>query len=252
MRQYLPLLMMSLFVAVGCEEKDLSEPENNPIEENVVMKASFVYGNVGLKRDTIYTNDLGQQFYFEDIKLLFSDFIFFDDTDTVISDSAAFQFTYDDRIEPILRLEPGGYSLHYGMQLGLDSIRSFNTTAAQLGEQDDDIEASDFIRTSGFGVNHLIIEGRLLNPADPNDTIGTIPLKYEVGTFLTNQFYESPGLNFAVNTNRDMPLIAVIDVKPILHEFNMLGRPIISTDITNQIDLSLSIEIADSLSVGLF
>lgn len=252
MRNKLALLALVLFSTVACEEKDISEDNPAPAEENVILNASFVYGNMGLRRDTMYTNDRGDQFFIEDVRLLFSDFIFYDNSDTILHDSTVFQMTMDDYEEPLVRLEPGGYSLRYGMTLGIDSLRSVMVNAAMLEEQDEDIDASNYLRSGGFGVSHLVIVGRLLDPSNPEDSTGTIPMRYEIGTFFTNQDYNSEPINFSVGTNRNMPLIAVINIKPILHDFNISGRPIVTTELGNQIDLSLAIQMSDSLQVGLF
>ncbi len=248
MRTLLGILSL-LFVISSCE-KDLTSENPDPVEENIVAHASFVYGNNGLKRDTLYTNQLGQSFYFEDINLVFSGFTLAQGADTILHDSTLFQLSFDDREEPLVFLEPGGYSLKYQVKLGVDSLRGANLTSGDL--QADDIDASGVLRGQKQGINHIIIKGRMPDPSKPDDSTAFIPLQYKIGTYLTTKEYSSDQLNFSVIRRSTVPLIFYIDVEPIFNDFNFLSRPIVETEISNPIDLAIAVQMADSLRVGLF
>ena len=58
------LLIPALF---ACEEKSLVEEDKVPDPNNISIQTSFVYDTLGLRLDSIYTNNLGQEFFFEEV-----------------------------------------------------------------------------------------------------------------------------------------------------------------------------------------
>lgn len=251
MRKYLALLVLPL--AFACEEKDLTPDNPAPDPENLFIGTSFVYGEEGINPDSMLTNDLGYNFFIEEVKLVLSDFYLVDQAegDTIVNDSTAFSVSLEDPRQDMVVLGPGGYSVKYGLRLGLDSLHGALISPATV-PPGSDLTDNDLYRKDGFGIDHVIIRGRLLDPFDPLDSIGKIPLEYRLGTYLTSRMIKSDQRNFSIERTSKVKIVLYVDLKPMLHQFELLNRPKVSTDLSNQVDLLFAKQMSDSLKVALF
>lgn len=252
MRKYLLVFLLPL--AFACEEKDKSVDNPAPNPENVFIGASFVYGDEGIKKDSVIINDLGYNFFIDEVKIVCSDFFMTDvsaGNDTIVTDSSAFVISMEEPQQDMVVLTPGGYSVRYGMRLGLDSLHGALMTQQQA-EAGSDMDDPDLYRSDMFGIDHVIIRGRLFDPTDPQDTVGKIPLEYRLGTYLTSKKLQSTQRNFSIERTSKLKLVLFVDLKPVLHQFDLFNKPTVTTDPSNQVDLLFAKQMSDSLKIGLF
>lgn len=246
------ILLFALFVPVffSCKEKDLSDNNPAPSTDNVVLQTSFIYGEDGIHYDSLYSNELGLQFYFSEVSVVFSNFVFTENSDTTLwlKEPALFSPSENQRL--IGKLEPGGYAGKYSLRLGLDSLEGFNFSSGMA--EDEPLKNSSVFRQDKQGIDQLIIKGRLLDPMNIFDSIGTIPFEYRVGTYLTSKIYISDNQNFNVSGNAKIPFIVQINLLPILDEFDMYTTRTIISDRNKWPDMAVALEMADSLQIGLF
>lgn len=248
MRKLLFLLIVPAFFA--CKEKDLTTENPAKNKDNVNIQVAITYDTVGVQLDTIYTNNLGQRFYFTEMSFAFSDYTFSESGDTILREVEPFLITSDNKERLIARFEPGGYSGKYSLRLGLDSAHGLGYIQALA--QDEELKNSSVFRLDGNGINHIIFKGRLFDPLNPLDSIGKIPFDFRVGTTAYSRSKVSDVNNFSVSGTAIIPFILQIDLWPVFNEMNIYDRPVIKTDPTNQFDMEAALEIADSLAVYLF
>jgi hypothetical protein len=245
MKKLLPILAIGVLL-FSCKEKDLT-PNNPPLpKENVVLSASYIYGDFPFKLDSMITNDIGQSFFVDEFKLYLSDFFFVNFQDTLLYDSIFPVYTFSDNSHRIARLPSGGYSGFYGARLGLDSANSASYDPSLLPPW------ADRADTNGF--DHMVIKGRLIDATaiDPIDTVGTIPFEIRLGTYLTSKIFRSPQTNFAIQQGFDIQFVMQINFEPVFNKMNLVLRPMIASDPTIPADFQAAIEVKDSLQIGVF
>jgi hypothetical protein len=250
------LLVLVLFTGllVSCKEKDLSE-KNPPLSKNnVQLVSTYLFLGNGINRDSLYTNNVGNQFYIESVKLLVGNvFIVDGGIDTTAADES-FLYSIDATDLDVLKLPAGGYSAYCGVQIGLDSMQ---TAQALVSAKDEDSPFNDLdIKrspgTPGFGYNHLIIKGRVIDSSNPDDSTGTIPLLFQVGTYELLKTATGENYHFAVNTSRKAKFILSVDIGPALMDRDLEGRPLIVTDPTDAADYNAAVEVLDNTIIQIF
>lgn len=250
MRKILPFLLLLFLFA--CKEKDLTTDNPGPPQENTLLATSFIYGDQGtIHPDSLLTNNLGYSFYITEVQVVLTDFFLREDQDTIITKDEPFIVSLKETDQYLVVLPPGGYSGYYGIRIGLDSVESVNIKPSKLPEGNE-LKNSDVFRNDGFGIDHLIIKGRLLDPLDPLDSVGKIPLEYRVGTYATSRVKGSLMKNFSISRNSSLKFVLQLDFEPIFNDFDLLNTPKITSDISNPADFLMAIDMADSLGVGLF
>lgn len=241
------LLIPALF---ACEEKSLVEEDKVPDPNNISIQTSFVLDTSGLRLDSIYRNNLGQEFFFEEVTLVLSNYIFTEAGDSVINLPEPFLMTIEEPVKLIGKITPGGYSGKYGLQLGLDSAQGLGYTSGKA--EDEDLKKSSVFRKDGLGIDQLVMKGKLFDPTDPLDSVGKIPFEYRIGTPLTVQTYYSDVQNFSVAGTNKVPFIIQIDLWPIFNDFDIYATPLLLSNPDNLFDMNDAIEMADSLRIDLF
>lgn len=251
MKKLLSFCILSV-ILISCEEKDLSV-DNPPLpDENVEVAASFIYNGKGYSPDSIITNRKGNQFFLTSIKVLLSDFYAFSKGDSFKAVDSYHVFGKDNLEVLVLELPDGGYSGVYGFSLGVDSIDNMDLKPTDSKAANTDLTDTDMYRNDGNGYNSIVIEGRVINPNDPDDNYGSIPFKYEIGSLYIRRDVESGNSNFAVTADTQVNLILSVDTWPIFNDFDILTRPTITTDFSNSLDFNMAKEFSDSLHIKLF
>lgn len=250
MKKFLLLLLASSFI-IACEEKDLTG-DNPPLPiENVEIAVSFLYNGKGYKTDSILTNNKGNKFFLTDVKFLLSGVFVKSMEDTFRRDDGYFTYSWTNLEELVMELPDGGYSGHYGFELGVDSITNVDLEPSQA-PAGSGLTDTDMYRNDGTGYNSIVIIGRALDPANPDDTIGTIPFRYEIGSLLLDRSLRSGQANFAVTADTQVNLILNVDTWPIFNDFDIVTRPMVTTDPSNSVDFAVAKEFSDSLLIQLF
>lgn len=251
MKVFWKLCLLSA-ILVACEEKDLSVENPAPPEENIKLSTSFIYEDVQLKKDTIYSNNFGQYFYIDDVKLLVSNFFFFhEDGDTTYAKPQSFQkYTFDHQTNLALAVPAGGYTVKYGFTLGMDSLTTIKARPEEVAENSA-LRDQDFIRNDGYGYNSMVIKGRFLDPAKPLDTVGTA-FQFNLGGYEIYRSLESDWLNFSVTNRGEVRLITVVDLASVMANFDIKKRLLVLSDYNNPIDLSIAKNMMLNLNIHLF
>ncbi len=239
-------------LAWACKEQDISEPI--PDTRNVELRATFSYGDTTFFLDSAITNQLGLTFFIEELELVGSDFFFVDAAsgDTLNEVGEPFALSPENPSTRIATFPPRqlGYSGSYGFRVGLDSLASDTLSPSNVRE-DSELTDNRFYRQKN-GIDHLVITGRLIDPNNPFDSTGTIPVEYRFGTFYTSRIKRSAQKNFSVQENSLTPFIVVVNIKPIFDQFDLFQFREITTDLSNPLDTSIAQERMDSLRVNLF
>jgi hypothetical protein len=249
MKKIFILALISTLVA--CEEKDLSNDNPAPEDKNTLLATSFIYGDEGIHSDTALTNNLGYSFFITKVQIVVNKFIFVENSDTIIRRVEPFIITMKETDQKLVQMEPGGYSGFYGLQFGLDSIESIGASPLTLPE-DNELRTSDVFRKNFDGIDHFVVKGRLMDPNKPQDTIGTIPFEYRLGTFRTNRVEASLVQNFAVARNSTAKFVLQIDLEPMLEDFDIFKNQSIISDPTVPVDINTAIALSQGLKIGLF
>ncbi|WP_417602629.1 hypothetical protein [Owenweeksia hongkongensis] len=248
MRKLFLLLIVPAFFA--CKEKDLTTENPAKNKDNVNIETSILYDTSTVHLDTIYTNNLGLEFYFTEMSFAFSDYTFAEKGDTILHRPEPFLITAKNQERLISRFVTGGYSGQYGLRLGLDSAQGVGYTKAMA--QDDELKNSSVFRLDADGIDHIVIKGKLFDPLDPLDSIGKIPFDIRIGTTAYSRSKISDVNNFSVSGTAVIPFIVQINLWPVFNDMQLYDRPVIKTDPTNQFDMDAALEVADSLQVNLF
>lgn len=241
------LLIPALF---ACEEKDLTSENPAPSKDNINIQTSFIYDTLGLQLDSIYTNKVGLEFFFTEVSLVFSNFSFSEQGDTVINLPEPFFISMENKESFIGRIPPGGYSGKYSLQLGLDSAEGLGFNAAMAN--DEALRKSSVFRADGAGIDQVIIKGKLFDPTNPLDSVGSIPFEYRLGTPLTIQNKQSDTHNFSVSSSSKIPFIIQVNLWPVFKNLNIYADPLVESNPDNLFDISLAQQLADSLQISLF
>ena len=248
MRKFLYLLLVPVLFA--CEEKDLTSDNPAPSPNNISIQTSFVYDTAGLALDTIYTNNLGYRFFFEEISLVFSHFAFTEKDDTLIDLPEPFLISMENIESLIGVITPGGYSGKYSLRLGLDSADGLGYNASQA--TDEALKKSSVFRNDGLGIDQVVLRGKLFDPLDPLDSTGSIPFEFRLGTPITVQDRISDVQNFSVASSSKIPFILQVNLWPMFRNLDILARPKVESDPNNLFDMAAAIQMADSLQINLF
>ena len=248
MRKFLFLLLVPAIFA--CEEKDLTQ-DNPPNEKkNINIQTSFILDTSGIRVDSIYTNNVGLEFFFTEVKVTFSNYVFTEQRDTIVHFPEPFMVSLERPERLIGELPIGGYSGTYGLQLGMDSTQSFGFTSSSA--QDEVLKESTAFRDDNYGIDHVIIKGRVFDPTDPLDSVGKIPFEYRIGTYLLNQNRNSAIQNFSVSSSSQIPFILQVDLWPMFAERDIVQVPMVASDPDNLFDMAEAQTLADSLRINLF
>ncbi len=249
MKKILILALCSSLVA--CEEKDLTTDNPAPEDKNTLVATSFIYGDHGIHPDTALTNDLGYSFFITDIQVVVNEFFFVESGDTIARRTEPFIINMTETDQPLVKLAPGGYSGYYGFQFGLDSANSVGATPITLPEGNE-LRNSDVYRKGADGIDHFVIKGRLIDPDNPLDSVGTIPFEYRIGTYATTRVEASLKQNFSLARNSRVKFVLQFDVKPIFKPLDIKKFPSITSDPTNPIDIAAAIAMSQNIDIGLF
>jgi len=244
-------LVIAMQLAISCKEKDLTVNNVVPPTENVSLGASMLYGDVVLQKDSLYTNAQGNQFFIESIRLLVANFQFVEGTDTITTPGNYHIYSLGKRENLIYQLEPRGYAGKYGISTGLDSMSTEYANANNLN-QEAPLNELDIMRNDIYGYNYLVISGRAIDPSDPEDSTGTQPFNYQIGTYMLAKDFESLPINFAVNKDKTANLVMLVDFKPVLDVVDIINTPFVVSDTTNLVDFTLAKAMANELEIGLF
>ncbi len=228
----------------------LTDTPPNPVE-NVEIAVSYLWNNLGFKPDSLLTNNKGNQFFITDIKVLFSRFYVLSAGDTFQNKNGNFAYTLNNVEQLVHELPDGGYSGFYGFRLGVDSMVNITTLPGQSPEGSG-LRESGMFRNDGMGYNSILIEGRAIDPTDPDDVTGTIPFRYEIASHYFRRELNSGQANFAVTADTQVNLILNIDAWPIFNDFDIVARPTITSDPNNAIDFAQAQMMSDSLYIKLF
>jgi hypothetical protein len=232
----------------ACKEDDLTI--NNPVlpRENVRLTSSFIYHDASFSYDSLFIDGAGNQFYIDELKVMVGNFYLVQSTgDTIFADKRL-TMTPEDADKLAMRLTPGGYTAYAGASIGLDSAGAADAILSSP-DADDPINDPDFKRTPNSGApgfNHLVIKGRILDPSNPDDSIGTIPFSYQVGTEELVRSRRSDVFNFAVSGDRVARFILQVDIGGALSNRDVLSRPVIISDPTNSADFTAATEIMNN------
>lgn len=252
MKKIFGLLALSTLL-VSCE-KDLTTENPAPDDKNVLVATSFIYGEEGgIHPDSLLTNNLGYGFFITDIQLVITHFFFIENGDTVSErKDDPFIVSLEETDEYLVYMEPRGYSGYYGFTYGYDSIKSFTVNPTNLPAGNELRNNTDLFRDMQYGIDHVVITGKLLDPADPLDSIGNIPFQYRLGTDTTMFTKTSLQQNFALMRNSDVKFVMEVDLEPIFNDLDIEAMREINTDLTVPKDVANAIDMADSLKIGLF
>ncbi len=246
------ILLLALFSSlIACEEKDLTDDNPAPEDKNTLVATSFIYGEKGIHSDTALSNDLGYSFFITDIQVVVNEFYFVEEGDTVADRTEPFIVSLKETDQQLLKLPPRGYSGYYGLQFGLDSIESFFASPLLLPEGNE-LRNSNVYRKTADGIDQFIIKGRLLDPDNPLDTIGTIPFQYRLGTYATTRTEASLNQNFALARNSNVKFVLQINLEPVFEMLDIKKFPKVTSDPTVPADIALAISMAENLEIDLF
>ncbi len=250
MRGHLFLIAVLLFFT-SCEEKDKTGSNPAPTENNAVMRLSLLYDGSKIPPDSVITNNLGHRFFIDHVILVFSDFNLLEGADTLVTGSDPFVLSSDMTDNAIVRIPTDGYSARYSLRIGLDSSASADiaTNGIPSGSE---LKEVPVLRSTGDGIDHAIIEGRLFDPSDPTDTVGSIPLSYRLGTTELNRIYTSLQKNFSVQGDRKVSIVVQVDLGPALEDLDMVNRPMVVTDPQNLVDYNLATQMVNNIVIELF
>jgi hypothetical protein len=243
--------LVILVVLTSCEEKDKTGDNPAPPSENVVVRLSLLYDEMGFHADSAITNNLGQSFYIDDVSLVFSNVFIREGMDTVSFRGEPFVLATGMTNKGIITLEPGGYSASYSLLLGLDSAGSADIAINGI-PADSDLRDVPVLRPDGNGIDHIVINGRVVDPTNPMDSTGTITMSYRIGTADLSRSYSSLQKNFSIQGEGKVSLVVRVDLGPALMDFDVVSRPVIITDPQNLVDLNLATQIANNIKVELF
>ncbi|MDZ7849041.1 MAG: hypothetical protein U5L96_21265 [Owenweeksia sp.] len=243
--------ILGTLAIVACKEKDLTSKNPAPDPENTSIRTSFVYDSEAYYSDTALTNNLGQRFFIDEVVIALSDFYFQQHGDTVAYQHKPFVVASDATDNKLIELEPNGYTGFFGIRVGLDSASQADVAANGL-ESGSELSDYSLLRASGNGIDNVIIRGRLIDPQDPLDSTGSIALEYRLGLSVTSKLVKSLTKNFSIEPTSNLPIIMVVDLKPVLENLDMEARPLVTTDPQNLVDYNLAIEMAENLEVNLF
>lgn len=241
------LLIPALF---ACEEKDLTSENPAPSPNNINIQTSFIYDTLGLQLDSIYTNNFGYEFFFEEVSLVFSNFSFIEQGDTVLRLPEPFLISMENKESFIGRIPPGGYSGKYTLQLGLDSAEGLGFNSAMA--DDKALKESSVFRKDGLGIDQVVLKGKLFDPTDPLDSVGSIPFEYRLGTPITIQNKISDVHNFSVSSSSKIPFIIQVNLWPVFRNLDIFQDPLVESNPVNLFDIGLAEQMADSLQISLF
>lgn len=250
MKKLLLILLIGASL-ISCEEKDLvDETPPNPVE-NVEIAVSYLWNNHGLKSDSLLTNNKGNQFFLTNMKVLISGFYVFSNGDTFQNKEGNFSYTLSKVQQLVHELPDGGYSGFYGFRLGADSLVNV-TQLPGASPEGSGLRESGMFRNDGMGYNSILLEGRAIDPSDPDDSIGSIPFRYEISSLYFKRDLNSGQANFAVTADTQVNLILNIDPWPIFNDFDIVARPTITSDPNDAIDFAQAQMMSDSLFIKLF
>lgn len=235
---------------LSCTEKINTDNPPNPVE-NVEIAVSYLWNKHGLKKDSLLTNNKGNKFFLTDVKVLISRFYVLSSGDTFQNKDGNFAYTLDKVEQLVHELPDGGYSGFYGFRLGADSIVNI-TTLPGAAPEGSGLKESGIYRNDNTGYNSILIQGRAIDPSDPDDVTGTIPFSYEISSLYFRRELNSGQANFAVTADTQVNLILNIDPWPILNDFDIVARPTITSDPNNAIDFAFAQMMSDSLFIKLF
>lgn len=250
MKLILPVLLV-MFLLSSCEEKDKTGDNPAPPSENFIAKLSLLYDDMGFHADSAITNNLGQSFYIEDVTLVFSNLFLREGQDTAAFSAEPFVLATGKTNKGVITLPPGGYSVRYSLRLGLDSTGSADIAINGI-PAGSDLREAGVLRPDGNGIDHIIINGRVIDPTNPLDTTGNIDMSYRIGTTDLSRVYTSLLTNFSVQGDGKISLVVRVDLGPALQDFDVVSRPVIVTDPQNLVDLNLATQIANNIKVELF
>ncbi len=239
-------------MAPCCKEKNLTgkATKNQVLEtKNVQLSALMLYEDKPISTDNLYVNAQGNRFFIEKLQLLVSDFYLTHRTDTFTEKGNYYLYALNNTQYFIMEVEPGRYSGNYGLSVGLDSVA---TVYAQLNNLSDrsPLNEANIMRNDSYGYNFLVINGRAIDPSDPQDTIGNIPFSYQIGTYMLARDF-STRINFTLSTDGKAVLAMIAKFKPVLDEVDIVGTPLIVSDVTNSADFSLAQSMAEKLQFEL-
>lgn len=246
MKKFLALLLITGLFA--CKEKDLTIENPALPDENIKLSFSFIYGDKGFNTDTLITNDIGLQFYIDEVKMLVSNLYFNNAGDTLTFQDTYGIFGYEQTEKLFVEFPAGNYTGQYSLTVGVDSLTSITGTPASGSPLLD----PDVKRLDGLGYDHFILKGRLLDPADPNDTIGKIPFEYRIGTWETNITELSTQQNFYLNNSSNALFVIQVDITDMLDDLDILQNPMVASDPTNFADFQMAKNMAADLEINLF
>ncbi len=249
MRILLPLFLV-LIIFTSCEEDDKTGDNPGPVAENTVMRLSLLYDGMKLPKDSIM-NNLGQIFFIEHVTLVFSDFYLREGPDTIVYRREPFVLSSTKTDNSIAIIPPGGYSGYYGLRLGLDSAASMDVALDGI-PSDSELSDADVLRSTGDGIDHVIITGRVFDTSDPTDSVGNISLSYRLGTEALSRLRTSLQNNFSVQGDRNVSIVVRVDLGQVFSDLDMVARPIVVTDPQNLVDYNLAIQMVDNLKIELF
>lgn len=253
MKKLLALTLLSALV-VSCKEKDLSE-DNPPLSKNnVQLVSTYLLDGDGINRDSMYTNNVGNRFFIESVKLLAGQVYIIDGGIDSIPSGESYAYSMENTDNNVIKLSAGGYSAFCSVQIGLDSLE---TQEALVSAKDEDSPFNDLdIKRSpglaGLGYNHLIIKGRVIDSGNPDDSTGTIPLSFKIGTYELIKNASSEKFEFSVVANRNAKFILSIDIGPALMDRDLEGRPVIVTDPTDAADYNAAVEVFENTLIQVF
>lgn len=254
MKKLFPTLLICAFATMACKEQDLSE-DNPPLPtENLRISTSFLLGGQGLFLDSMYTNNLGNEFFIESVKVLAGRIgMVTDGLDTIMTEEP-FLFQTGDTDKNVLRIAPGGYTAFCFVQTGLDSLQSAKALTAEKKEGspflDNDIQRNPGI--AGFGYNHIVIKGRVIDQTNPDDSTGTLPLSLSIGTYEFTKLSLSETFNFSVINNKDARFILSVDIGNAVLNRDLEARPTVVTDESDAADFNAATQIFDNILIQVF
>ena len=240
-----------MLILTSCEEKDKTQDNPAPTNDNVLMKFSLVYDGMGIPKDSAITNNLGQRFFIEHVTLVFSDFRLKDGPDTTAYYREPFVLSSSDPSNAIMEIPTGGYSVNYAIRFGIDSAATADIVVNGVSN-DSELKDVPVLRSDANGIDHAIIEGRMFDPADPNDSIGNIQLSYRLGTTELSRIETSQQRNFSVQGDKSLSIVVQVDIARVFQDMDMAARPVVTTDPQNLVDYNLAKLMAANLEIELF
>lgn len=247
MKKLLSALAAVLIFFSACKEDSLVTENPAPPADNLRLTLLPFYGSAPVNFDSIYTNQLGIQFYIDSVGLLVSDVIFHR-TDSDEKVDTAKNWVHLNHRWPNGRsgsIPAGGYQGEFEVRYGGDS------TYADYLQEITALNPS-LIRNDGLGVNFFTIKARVFDPALPPTDSVFIPVQYTLGTYLLADTAISEVRYFSVDFEQEVPIFLLADLKPILHYVNMAILREVNSDLFDNQDWTVSELMRDSLSIGIF